>query len=235
MATDRMSRLTAKRQAGERLLAAIQADEDLVDLLTRDTIEAKVEAGELLRGDALRVGKFEMVPVGEMDKLKDAIDSALSELERGQVRAAMDILEDTIPEDDTVDAEVIDADPEPDGDGQVLALGPGDDAGGEADPEPAKPRARRRHTPAPPEADEDEATDDPRRPIGLPRADRTYECEGVDLEDVACGAIIQGTQAQFSFTRFRRKLCASCAVSYNVASGKVEPGVDDDADVIAAN
>lgn len=220
-------------------MAFVEADPGIVELLADAHIEQLLAEGELVRSEDLAVGKYEFQPIGKVEQLELAIDAALDALQKGNVRDAVVHLESTFPpeepddlDDDTVDAEVIEDEP-PAQDLETPALGPGD-----PDPAPegeGEPGPRRRHRPPPADPDAEPVDGAPAaegRPAEMPYLDRSYECVGVDVEGNVCGAIVPGAKAQFSFIRFQKVLCSTgCLPHYNQATGIVEPGVDDDADV----
>ena len=203
----------------------LAADPGLVELFAHAYVEAAIAAGDLVRGEDLRAGAYEMQPIGRVMALELAIDDALDALSKGDHHGVRDALESTLGPEPTedVDGDVVDAvivgedDPV---DPAQPALGPGVGVDeGDVDPPPAKPR--RRHRPAR-EPEEGAEADERGRPTGMPELDREYECTGVDRDGHVCGALLTGKAAQMSFSRFRVVLCPGCLPHYSKASGIVD-------------
>lgn len=218
---DRRQREKVIRAAGEKLVAALLADQDLVEQVSHTTIQAQLASGDLVRAEDLRFGQFEMTPIGKVSSLETAIDEALDHLQAGRVKDAQRILLDTIPPE-PAEATPAAAAPEP-----AAEPEPEPEAEPEPGPEPetekpaVDPAARRRR-PKAVVPDPQEGIPAPNRPVNLPKLDRQYDCKGNDEDGDACGAVISGEQAQFSVSRFRTELCPDCLTGWNPRTKKVE-------------
>lgn len=193
------SQQQAIRTSGERLIEFILGDSDIVDLVSSRAITTKITSGELVSGDQLRLGQFELVPVGTVANLEAAIDAALAALDAGSPDEAMRALEATIPappDDGEADDNA--------SDGSAANDGPDDAV-------PAMTPPRRRVDPG---QDNNPAETDG-RPQGMPVMDCKYDC-------VACQAVVDGTRAQLAWTRFRVILCGDCMTHWDPATGSVK-------------
>lgn len=187
------------RTSGERLIGLILSDPEMVELISSQAIAAKVAAGDLVPGDQLRLGQFELVPVGTVACLEAAIDAALAALDAASPDEAMRVLEATIPDSAAA--------------GQPGEPSPPEDVATEdvATEEVATEEAPRRRPTAGTEGNDEPAAAATGRPPGMPLANYNYDC-------VSCEAIVDGTRAQLAWTRFRVILCSNCMSTWNTTS-----------------
>lgn len=225
----RQQQRTETQAGGLRLVAFIQADPGLVQLIAHDYVAKLVESGDLIWGADLQTGAYEFIRAGRKEQLELAIDAALDALDQGNVREAVDQLASTLPPEaedpdaEVADAEVIDDD-EPAPDLEQAALGPGEgDDEGDVDP-PPPPAARPRHRPKPAEP----AAEGRRgRPSGMPHTGQAYDCVGTHADGTVCGARVAGEAAQFSHVRFGVILCSRCLPLYDARTGVVGERLDE--------
>lgn len=204
----------AIRQVADRVLALVVNAPELVEMITEREIARRIAAGELMKAESLRNATFEMVPVGRVAGLNEAVDTALRHLDVGEIREAIEVLEATIPEEELERPDVaeqlrtmgLDDEPEDDDD-------PEDDEPEDEQADAAEPAPRRR--PAP-EVVVDDDEDDPARPLGMPDLTKKYDCQG-------CEAPITGEQAQRSTITCRAKLCRDCVPRWDLKTRSLRP------------